>query len=112
MKRKHLSLTQCYIMFQNVNSSIVMINVTNSKHSRYAAILLPNIVNLSYEKNANKSKQNPGIKKKILVNTSIMSLLNRVPYVPYVPAWSTCPRANMPKACQLLIFTCQRANVT
>ena len=27
-----------------------------------------------------------------------------------VPAWSACPRANVPKACQLLIFTCQRAN--
>ena len=26
--------------------------------------------------------------------------------VVYVP---TCPRANVPKACQLLIFTCQRA---
>ena len=36
-----------------------------------------------------------------------MSLLNRLPCV---PAWSTCPRANVPKACQLFIFTCQRAN--
>ena len=41
---------------------------------------------------------------------SFMSLLNHVPCVPYVPAWSTCPRANVPKACQFIIFTCQRAN--
>ena len=41
----------------------------------------------------------------------ILSLLNRVPCMAYVPAQSTCPRANMPKACQFLIFTCQRANV-
>ena len=32
-------------------------------------------------------------------------------YVPYVPAWSTHPHANVPKACQHSIFTCQRANV-
>ena len=28
-----------------------------------------------------------------------MNLLNRVPCVPYVPAWSTCPRANLQKTC-------------
>ena len=39
------------------------------------------------------------------------SLLNSVSYVPCVPAWSTCQYANVLKACQLLIFTCQRANV-
>ena len=27
-----------------------------------------------------------------------------------VPAWFTCQRTCVPKACQLLIFTCQRAN--
>ena len=30
--------------------------------------------------------------------------------MPCIPAWSTCPHANMPKTCQLLIITCQRAN--
>ena len=40
-----------------------------------------------------------------------MSLLNRVPCVPHVPAWSTCPRVNVPKACQFIIFTYQRGNV-
>ena len=30
--------------------------------------------------------------------------------MPFVPAWSTCPCINAPKACQLLIFTCQRTN--
>ena len=30
--------------------------------------------------------------------------------MPCLPAWSTCPRGNVPKACQLLIFTCQCAN--
>ena len=39
-----------------------------------------------------------------------MSLLNCVPYVPSVPAWPTCPCAKVPNVCQLLIFTCQRAN--
>ena len=39
-----------------------------------------------------------------------MSLLNRLPCVPFVPAWSTCPHVNVPKAWQLLIFTCQRTN--
>ena len=35
--------------------------------------------------------------------SSKSSLLNRMPYVPYVPAWCTCPRAHLP--------TCQkRAN--
>ena len=38
------------------------------------------------------------------------SLLNRVLYVPCAPAWSTCQRTNIPNACHLLIFTCQRAN--
>ena len=33
-----------------------------------------------------------------------------MPCVPYVPAWSACSCAHVPKACQLLIFTCQRAN--
>ena len=33
-----------------------------------------------------------------------MNLLN------LVPAWSTCQRANLPKAYQLLIFTCERGN--
>ena len=37
-------------------------------------------------------------------------MLNRVSCVSYIPAWSTSQRANVPKACQLLIFTCQRAN--
>ena len=32
-------------------------------------------------------------------NTMQLSLLNRVPCVPYVPVWSTCLRANVPK-CQ------------
>ena len=36
-----------------------------------------------------------------------MSLLNRVAGV---SVWSTCPRANVPNACQLLLFTYQRAN--
>ena len=39
------------------------------------------------------------------------NLLNNVSYLPCVPAWSTCQYANVPKACQLLIFTCQRAIV-
>ena len=34
----------------------------------------------------------------------------RVPYMPCMLAWSTCPRANEPNACQLLIFTCQCAD--
>ena len=38
------------------------------------------------------------------------SLLNRVSCVPCMPPWSTCLRANVPKACQHFIFTCQRAN--
>ena len=51
-----------------------------------------------------------------------LSLLNRVPYVPCVPAWSKCPcakvpkcqtrankRANVPKVCQIFNFTCQKA---
>ena len=37
-----------------------------------------------------------------------MSLLNHVPCVPYVPCGL---HANVPKACQLLIFTSQHANV-
>ena len=32
------------------------------------------------------------------------------PCMPYLPAWSTWPRAQVPKACQLFIFTCQRTN--
>ena len=56
-------------------------------------------------------------------------MLNRMPYVPCVPAWSTCPRANVsiniptcqryanystwladvPTACQFLNLACQRA---
>ena len=39
------------------------------------------------------------------------NLLYHVSSMPCVPAWSTCPRANVPKSCQLLIFTCQRVNV-
>ena len=42
-----------------------------------------------------------------------MSLLNCVPHVPCVPAWSTCSCAKLPK-CQtranVSFFTCQRAN--
>ena len=33
-----------------------------------------------------------------------------MPYVPCIPAWSTCPHANVPNPYQLLIITCQRAN--
>ena len=36
----------------------------------------------------------------------VMSLLNRVSCV---LVWSKCQGSNVPKACQLLIFTCQRA---
>ena len=31
-------------------------------------------------------------------------------YVPCMPASSTCPCANLPNECQLLIITCKRAN--
>ena len=37
-------------------------------------------------------------------------MLNRVLYVPWVPAWSTCQRGNMANVCQLLIFMCQPAS--
>ena len=33
-----------------------------------------------------------------------------MPYVPCVPARSTCQRSNVANTCQLVIFTCQHAN--
>ena len=39
-----------------------------------------------------------------------MILLNRVPYVPWVPVWSTCPRAKSVSASHCYLRTCQRPN--
>ena len=49
--------------------------------------------------------------------TTSLSLLNRVSCMPFLPAWSTCPkranfsflRANVPKACQFFNLACQCA---
>ena len=42
---------------------------------------------------------------------AIWSLLNRVSYVPDVPAWYTCPCAHVPKAFQIFNLACQCANI-
>ena len=49
----------------------------------------------------------------MIVNLYFMSLLNRLSCVPCMPAWSTCPRPNVPKACQRRAnFSTCRANVS
>ena len=56
-------------------------------------------------------KKSRGSKKwEKVENSTKRSLLKCMPWVPCVPEWSTCPRANVPKVCQYVIFTCQRAN--